>query len=70
MDRWVRLATVSTNTTFTRPLPVFATQPFKRVIVEPDKEAVRTALEASEELSFAYLADREKHLKIRTAIVF
>ena len=43
---------------------------FKRVIVEPDKEAVRTALEASEELSFAYLADREKHLKIITTIVF
>ena len=38
---------------------------FKRVIVEPDKEAIRTALEAGEELSFAYLAEREKHLKIK-----
>lgn len=38
---------------------------FKRVIVEPDKEVIRTALEAGEELSFAYLAERESHLRIR-----
>lgn len=38
---------------------------FKRVIVEPDKEAIRTALETGEALSFAYLAERESHLRIK-----
>lgn len=38
---------------------------FKRVTVEPDREAIRTALEAGEELSFAYLAERESHLRIK-----
>lgn len=38
---------------------------FKRLIVEPDKEAIRTALETGEELSFAYLAERESHLRIK-----
>ncbi len=38
---------------------------FKRVVVEADKEAIRTALEAGEELSFAYLAERENHLRIK-----
>lgn len=38
---------------------------FKRIIVEPDKEAIRTALEAGEELSFVYLAERESHLRIK-----
>lgn len=38
---------------------------FKLIIVEPDKEAIRTAIEAGEELSFAYLAQRENHLKIK-----
>lgn len=38
---------------------------FKRVMVEADKEAIRTALEAGEELSFAYLAERESHLRIK-----
>ncbi len=38
---------------------------FKRVIVEPDKEAIRTALEAGEELIFAYLGERESHLRIK-----
>lgn len=53
------------------PLRFDSTQPeqmperFKRVIVEPDKEAIRTALEAGEKLSFAYLAERESHLRIK-----
>lgn len=38
---------------------------FKRLIVEPDTEAIRTALEAGEELCFAYLAERESHLRIK-----
>lgn len=38
---------------------------FKRLIVEADKEVIRTALEAGEELSFAYLAERESHLRIK-----
>lgn len=38
---------------------------FKRLIVEPDKEALRTALEAGEELIFADLAERESHLRIK-----
>ena len=38
---------------------------FKRVFTEADKEAIRTALEAGEELSFAYLAERESHLRIK-----
>ncbi len=38
---------------------------FKRVVVEADKEAIRTALEVGEELSFAYLAERENHLRIK-----
>ncbi len=38
---------------------------FQRVLVEPDKEAIRTALEAGEELSFAYLAERDLHLRIK-----
>ncbi len=38
---------------------------FKRVTVEADKEAIRTALEAGELLSFAHLAERENHLRIK-----
>ena len=53
------------------PLRFDATPPeqmperFKRSIVEPDKEAIRTALEAGEDLSFAYLTERESHLRIK-----
>ena len=38
---------------------------FQRVQVEPDKEAIRSALEAGEELKFAYIAQRENHLRIK-----
>lgn len=38
---------------------------FQRVQVEVDREAIRTALEAGEDLGFAYLAEREYHLRIK-----
>ena len=38
---------------------------FQRVQVEPDREAIRSALEAGEELEFAYIAQRENHLRIK-----
>ena len=38
---------------------------FQRTIIEPDKDAIRAALEAGEEISFAYLAERENHLRIK-----
>lgn len=50
---------------FDNTLPEQMPERFKRVTVEPDTEAIRTALEAGEALSFAYLAQREKHLKIK-----
>ncbi len=38
---------------------------FQRVSIEADKEAIRTALEAGEDIGFAYLAERESHLRIK-----
>ena len=38
---------------------------FQRTTIEPDKEAIRTALEAGEDVGFAYLAERENHLRIK-----
>ena len=39
-------------------------QMFTRVIVEPDKELIRNALEDGQELDFAYLEERGTHLRI------
>lgn len=36
-----------------------------KVIYEPDKDKIRAALEAGEELSFAVLMDRGEHLRIK-----
>lgn len=38
---------------------------FQKIHVEPDKSAIRAALEAGEELDFAHLGDRSSSLRIR-----
>jgi len=38
---------------------------FQRKQIEPDREAIRQALEVGEELSFASFAERDTHLRIR-----
>lgn len=38
---------------------------FQKVSVEPDKTAIRSALEAGEELDFARLGDRSSNIRIR-----
>lgn len=38
---------------------------FTKVVVEPDKTKIRKALEAGEELNFAELGQRGRHLKIK-----
>jgi len=38
---------------------------FQQVLVEPDKEAIRTALEAGEVLGSAFLALKDNYLRIR-----
>lgn len=38
---------------------------FQRATVEPNREAIRAALEQGEELQFAYLGEREHHLRIK-----
>lgn len=38
---------------------------FQRVTVEPNRDVIRAALDAGEELPFAYLGEREHHLRIK-----
>ena len=38
---------------------------FQRKQIEPDRAAIRQALEVGEELSFASFAERDTHLRIR-----
>ena len=38
---------------------------YMKVILEPDKEKIRQALESGEELDFAHIAPRGKHIKIK-----
>ncbi|MFB2839784.1 siphovirus Gp157 family protein [Floridanema evergladense] len=45
--------------------PTDLPQKFQKLHVEPDKTAIRTALEAGEELDFAYLGDRNSTIRIR-----
>lgn len=37
---------------------------FQKIIIQPDTERIRAALEAGEQLSFAHLGERGSHLKI------
>lgn len=50
---------------FDSTLPEQMPERFVRVTVEPDKEAIRTALEQGEDLKFAFFAERETHLRIK-----
>ena len=50
---------------FDNTLPEQMPERFKRVMVEPDTDAIRAALEAGEKLSFAFLKERESHLRIK-----
>lgn len=38
---------------------------YMKIILEPDKEKIRKALESGEELDFAHIAPRGKHIKIK-----
>jgi len=45
--------------------PTSLPEKFQKVKVEPDKAAIRAALEAGEELEFAKLGDRSSHIRIK-----
>jgi hypothetical protein len=40
-------------------------EPFKKIIVAPDNEKIRAALEAKQELPFAKLGERGQHVRIK-----
>ena len=50
---------------FDNTLPEQMPERFKRVMVEPDTDAIRAALEAGEKLSFAFFKERESHVRIK-----